>query len=75
MRYLQGIKKHMLTYKHVDNLEVIGYSDVDFAGCSDTKKSTLEYIFLLAGGAISWKSIKQSIIASSTMEAEFVACY
>ena len=75
MRYLQGTKKHMLTYKHVDNLEVIGYSDSNFAGCSDTKKSTLEYIFLLVGGAISQKSIKQSIITSSTMEAKFVACY
>ena len=75
MRYLQGTKKHMLTYKHVDNLEVIGYSDSNFARCLDTKRSTSEYIFFLVGGAISWKSIKQSIIASFTMEAEFVACY
>ena len=38
-------------------------------------KSTSGYIFMLAGGAISWKSAKQSLIASSTMAAEFVACY
>ena len=38
-------------------------------------KSTSGYICLLAGGAISWKSVKQSIVASSTMAAEFVACY
>jgi hypothetical protein len=30
---------------------------------------------MLAGEAISWKSAKQTIIASSTMEAEFVACF
>ena len=30
---------------------------------------------MLAGGAISWKSVKQSLIASSTMYVEFVACY
>ena len=30
---------------------------------------------MLAGGAISWKSVKQSLIASSTMYAEFIACY
>jgi hypothetical protein len=30
---------------------------------------------MMAGGAISWKSVKQSIIATSTMEAEYVACY
>ena len=38
-------------------------------------KSTSGYIYLLAEGAISWKSIKQSIVASSTKAAEFVACY
>lgn len=59
----------------MNTLEVTGYSDSDFAGCLDTRKSTSGYIFLLAGGAISWRSIKQSITASSTMEAEFIACY
>ena len=38
-------------------------------------KSTSGYIYLLAGGAISWKSVKQYIVASSTMAAEFLACY
>ena len=39
MRYLQGTKEHMLTYRKSDHLEVIGYSDSDFAGCLDTRKS------------------------------------
>ena len=38
-------------------------------------KSTLVYIYLLTGGVISWKSVKQSIVASSTKAGEFVACY
>ena len=75
LRYLQGTKDHMLTYKRSDHLEVIGYTDSDFAGCVDTRKSTFGYVYLLAGGAISWKSAKQSVIAASTMEAEFVACF
>ena len=54
---------------------MIGYTDSDFAGCLDSRKSTFGYLFLLSEGAISWKSAKQSIIASSTMEAEFVACF
>ena len=41
----------------------------------DYRKSTSVYIFMLAGGAISWKSVKHSLIASSTMYIEFVACY
>ena len=40
LRYIQSTKDLMLTYKRSDNLEVIGYSDVDFEGCVDTKKST-----------------------------------
>jgi len=41
----------------------------------DTRKSIFGYLFILAEGAISWKSAKQSVIAASTMEAEFVACF
>ena len=65
----------MLVYRKSNHLEIIGYSDSDFAGCQDSRKSTSGNIFLLAGGAISWKSVKQTLTASSTMEAEFVACH
>ena len=63
MRYLQRTKDYMLTYRKSNQLEIIGYSDSDFAGCRDSMKSTSCYIYLLAGGAISWKSVKQSIVA------------
>nr|CAN74040.1 hypothetical protein VITISV_012946 [Vitis vinifera] len=57
------------------HLEIVGYSDSDFAGCLDSRRSTLGYIFMLAGGVVLWKSVKQTLIASSTMEAEFISCY
>ncbi|XP_057964028.1 uncharacterized protein LOC131155117 [Malania oleifera] len=75
LRYLKGTKHCMLTNRRTDQLEVVGYSDSNFAGCVDSRKSTYDYLFLLAGGAISWKSAKQTIIAASTMEAEFVASF
>ena len=75
MRYLQRTKDYMLTYRKSDHLEIIGYSDSDFAGCQDSRRSTSGYVFLLAGGAISWRSAKQTLVAPSTMAAEFVACY
>src|SRR5438045_1156080 len=59
MRYLQGTKDYMLTYRRLDQLEVIGYTDADFAGCIDNRKSTYDFVFLLASRAISWKSMKQ----------------
>ena len=56
-------------------MEVVGYSDSDFAGCPDSRKSTSGYVFLLVEGAISWRSVKQSLVAISTTEAEFVSCF
>jgi hypothetical protein len=65
----------MLTYRRSDSLEIKGYSDADYAGDKDDRKSTTGYVFTLTGGAISWRSCKQSIVASSTMYAEFIACF
>jgi hypothetical protein len=53
LRYLQGTKDLMLTYRRSDTLEIVGYSDSDFTGCKDTEKSTSRYVFLLTGRAIS----------------------
>ena len=75
MRYLKRTKYFMLTYRRSDSLEIFGFYDSDFAGCQDSKRSTSGYVFMLAGGVISWRSAKQTLIASSTMAAEFIACY
>ena len=63
----------MLMYRRTENLEVIGYSDSNFVGCVDSRKSTSGYIFQLADGAVSWRSAKQTLTATSTMEAEFMS--
>ena len=41
----------------------------------DSRKSTSEYIFMLASGAVSWRSVKQTLTTTSTMEVEFVSCF
>jgi hypothetical protein len=53
LRYLQGIKGLMLTYRRYDSLHIERNSDSDFARDVDDRKSTLGYVFTLAGGAIS----------------------
>ncbi|XP_074270922.1 secreted RxLR effector protein 161-like [Silene latifolia] len=58
LRYLQSTKELMLTYRRSDHLEVIGYSDSDYAGYVGSRKSTFGYLFLLAEGAVSWNSGK-----------------
>ena len=75
MRYLQRTKDYMLVYRKMENLEVLGYTCSDFTGCSNDMKSTSGYIFMMAGGAISWKCVKQTLRASSTMQTKFVAYY
>ena len=65
----------MLTYRHTNTLEVVGFSESDYTGCVNDKKSTSCYIFMMVEGVISWKSVKQILTTSSTMEAEYVACY
>jgi hypothetical protein len=73
LRYLQGTKGLMLIYRKIESLRIVGYLDSDYAG--DDRKSTSGYVFTLVGGAISSKSCKQTVTTSSTMYAEFVACY
>ena len=75
LRYLQDAKDLMLTYRCSDTLGVVGFSDSDYACCVDDKKFTSCYIFMIVEGAVSWKSVKQALIVSSTMEVEYVACY
>ncbi|XP_030959093.1 uncharacterized protein LOC115981044 [Quercus lobata] len=50
-----------------------GFSDADWNTLSSDSLSTTGYIFTLGGGAICWKSKKQTIIANSTMDAELIA--
>ena len=52
---------------------VIGYTDYDFQSNANLRKSTSGYVFTLGGAVVSWRSIKQSSIVDSTMEAEYVA--
>ena len=75
MMYLQGTKYYMFMYRQTNNLDEFGYSNSDFTDCVDSRKSTFGYIFMVAGGAISWRSVKHTLIVTSNMEGEFVSCF
>ena len=49
-----------------------GFSDSDWAGCVDTRRSTSGFVWIMNGGAICWRSKLQSIVALSSTEAEYV---
>ncbi|KAL0289411.1 UNVERIFIED_CONTAM: Retrovirus-related Pol polyprotein from transposon TNT 1-94 [Sesamum angustifolium] len=60
---------------HFDKFPVIldGFGDANWVMDNDEVSLTSGYVFTLGGGAISWKSVKQTCIARSTMESEFIA--
>ena len=62
LRYLCGTKNKRLCLGG-GNVSIVGYTNSDYVGCSDNRKSTSGYIFQFMGGAISWRSRLQECIA------------
>ena len=79
VRYLLHTKGHGITYRREGgNLEgfthdLSGYTDSDFAGDSNDRKSTSGWVYTFNGSPISWASKKQGLVTRSSMEAELVA--
>ena len=74
LRYLNGTRQFGLLYKaNTSSDEIEGFSDSDWAGDVGDRRSTSGYVFLLGGAAVSWKSTKQTTVALSTAEAEYIA--
>ncbi|XP_073130800.1 uncharacterized protein [Henckelia pumila] len=69
LKYSMDYGLHYSTYPSV--LE--GYCDANWISDTKDSKSTSGYVFTIGGGAVSWKSSKQTCIARSTMESEFIA--
>nr|KAJ0204523.1 hypothetical protein LSAT_V11C500235470 [Lactuca sativa] len=72
-RYLKGTQNLALWYPRDSAFELYGYTDSDYAGCNLDKKSTSGGCHFLGNRLISWSSKKQTSVAISTVEAEYVA--
>ena len=70
--YLKWTQHYALHYNKYSAV-IEGYSDANWITGSNDAKSTSDYVFILGGGVVSWKSSKQTCIARSTMESEFIA--
>jgi hypothetical protein len=73
-RYLRRTPNFGLWYSTSSSLALHGFSDADFAGCRLDRKSTSGTCQFLGYSLVSWSSRKQSSVAQSTIEAEYVAC-
>ncbi|GJT79618.1 hypothetical protein Tco_1053960 [Tanacetum coccineum] len=72
-RYLKGKPSLGLWYSKDSPLELIAYTDSDYAGATQDRKSTTGGCQFLGNRLISWQCKKQTVVATSTTEAEYVA--
>ena len=73
LRYLRGTSTLGIAYHKQHSFQCSGYSDADWAGDVNDRKSTSGYCFKINGGVVSWRSCKQNCVALSTAEAEYVS--
>jgi hypothetical protein len=72
-RYLKGTLDHGLWYRSDHKFGLYGYSDSDWADSIPDQKRSSRYCFIVFSSMVSWSSIKQSCVALSMVEAEYVA--
>ena len=73
LAYLAGTSHFGLLFDGNKEEKLIGYSDSDFAGNVDNRRSVSGLLFMLCGSSISWASRLQRCVSLSTTEAEFIA--
>ncbi|GJT12383.1 putative retrotransposon protein [Tanacetum coccineum] len=75
LKYLRNTKDMFFVYEGdiKQEIRVSCYTDAGYLTDADNLKSQTGYVFILNGGAVDWKSIKQSIFATSSAKAEYIA--
>lgn len=77
LRYLKGTQGYGVLFPHQERegtgLQLVAYSDSDWCGDLLDRRSTMGYVFLICGAPVSWCSKKESVVALSTCEAEYIA--
>jgi len=85
VRYLKTTAGFQIHYRRLPNpISIVGYTDSDWAGNLTTRKSVGGCVFglgnvnvnneLVISGLIHWQAMSQSVVALSTLEAEYIAC-
>ena len=80
INYLRGTSSLALTFRSSGastttrpNVAITAFSDSDWGGCRDTRRSTTGYIVLVNGNVVHWCSTRQRTVATSSTEAEYMA--
>lgn len=77
LNFLRGTHKDGIRFTRPENfdgvLDIYAFSDSDWAGCPDTRRSTIGYVIIICGGPVSWKSQQRKTLAMSSCEGEYMA--
>nr|CAB3499537.1 unnamed protein product [Digitaria exilis] len=73
LRYVRGTVDYGLVLHRSPSTELVVYTDADWAGCPDTRRSTSGYAVFLGGNLVSWSSKRQPVVSRSSAEAEYRA--
>ena len=71
VRYLKGTVEHGVLFEKHGHLEINGFTDANWAGNPNDRKSTAGYFTFVGGNLVTWKSKKQKVVALSSAVAEF----
>jgi hypothetical protein len=71
LRYLQGTPDYGLLLCRLSSSDLIVYTDADWAGCPDTRRSTSGYAVFLGDNLVSWSVKRQTVVSCSSAEAEY----
>ncbi|XP_016652324.1 PREDICTED: uncharacterized mitochondrial protein AtMg00810-like [Prunus mume] len=73
IKYVSGTIDFGLWYTYDTNYDLVGFSDANWVGCCDDRKSTSGGVFYIRNNLVAWHSKKQNYVSMSTAEAEYAA--
>jgi hypothetical protein len=73
LRYLRGTPDYGLLLRHSRYTDLAVYTDADWAGCPDTRRSTSGYAVFLGDNLVSWSAKRQTVVSRSSAKAEYRA--